>query len=152
MGVHLTHKTRISDSSLYDEVCTVCGRTDGQLAGRCPGMPHTRNEARARGVPHYYTGLPCRNGHVALRYKDGSCTECMKYHRKRWLKENPDQRREKERRYREAHSEELKLYQRQWRASNPDKIKEYNRKRRRKARNQATPQEVVEPPSLPEGW
>jgi hypothetical protein len=25
---HPTHKTRYSDSSLYDEVCTLCGVTD----------------------------------------------------------------------------------------------------------------------------
>lgn len=26
--VHPTHKTRFSDSSFYDEVCTLCGVTD----------------------------------------------------------------------------------------------------------------------------
>lgn len=33
------HKTRHSDSSLYDEVCTVCGKTDrnGGLEGSCTG-------------------------------------------------------------------------------------------------------------------
>ena len=35
----MEHKTRYSDSSLYDEVCEVCGATDsnGDLNGPCPG-------------------------------------------------------------------------------------------------------------------
>ena len=28
MRVHESHRTRLSDSSLYDEVCTLCGATD----------------------------------------------------------------------------------------------------------------------------
>lgn len=36
--VHATHKTRFSDSSLYDEICTACGCTDSQkeLENPCP--------------------------------------------------------------------------------------------------------------------
>ncbi|WP_040771806.1 hypothetical protein, partial [Rhodopseudomonas sp. B29] len=30
---HPTHKTRFSDSSLYDEVCTLCGENDGSING-----------------------------------------------------------------------------------------------------------------------
>lgn len=40
---HPTHKTRYSDSSLYDEVCTQCGGTDGigdrSLNAPCPCAP-----------------------------------------------------------------------------------------------------------------
>lgn len=37
-SVHKTHKTRLSDSSLYDEVCTLCGATDrgSSLERPCP--------------------------------------------------------------------------------------------------------------------
>lgn len=39
------HKTRMSDSSLYDEVCVWCGATDGNgvaaLNGPCPKAPVT---------------------------------------------------------------------------------------------------------------
>ncbi len=31
MGVHPTHKTRMSDSSSFDEICIYCGATDGTL-------------------------------------------------------------------------------------------------------------------------
>lgn len=37
-----------------------------------------RESARALGLKRYFTGLPCRNGHVAERYVScGNCTECL---------------------------------------------------------------------------
>lgn len=40
--------------------------------------PKTRAEAQAIGATHYFTGLPCKHGHIALRKLKGSCTECLK--------------------------------------------------------------------------
>src|SRR6266404_7203653 len=44
-----THKTRYSDSSLYDEVCTVCGARDFSIGpdeiGNAPCPGHTRRVA-----------------------------------------------------------------------------------------------------------
>lgn len=38
-----------------------------------------RKSAMKTGVVHYYTGIPCKRGHVAKRYTNTSnCTECMK--------------------------------------------------------------------------
>lgn len=28
MGIHPSHKTRFSDASTFDEICTLCGATD----------------------------------------------------------------------------------------------------------------------------
>ena len=58
MIVHPTHKTRMSDSLLYDEVCTVCGATDGahgSLDSPCRGT-----EEQASTVPN--TGQKQLNG------------------------------------------------------------------------------------------
>lgn len=39
----------------------------------------SRSEAVERHAKHYYTGRPCKSGHVALRYvSTGSCVECAK--------------------------------------------------------------------------
>jgi hypothetical protein len=37
-----------------------------------------REEAKARGEMKYYSGVPCRHGHIGLRYVcgDGSCVDC----------------------------------------------------------------------------
>jgi hypothetical protein len=41
---HPSHKTRYSDSSIYDEVCEFCGGTDASgdmsLGSECPGDPN----------------------------------------------------------------------------------------------------------------
>jgi 5-methylcytosine-specific restriction endonuclease McrA len=40
--------------------------------------PKTRAEAKTTGATHYFTGIPCARGHIALRKTKGSCIECMK--------------------------------------------------------------------------
>jgi hypothetical protein len=40
--------------------------------------PTTRQEAKATGATHYYTGVPCKHGHIALRKTKGVCVECLK--------------------------------------------------------------------------
>ena len=42
-------------------------------------MAHTRNEAQLRKAVHYYTGKPCRVGHVATRLTmTGECDVCRR--------------------------------------------------------------------------
>jgi hypothetical protein len=36
----------------------------------------SRADAVARGELFYFTGKPCKNGHVAKRYLSGTCIEC----------------------------------------------------------------------------
>ena len=68
----------------------------------------SRKDAKALGLKRYFTGKPCKYGHVAQRFADNkSCVECVKrytkkrdstprrreYDRKRklrWAKENPE--------------------------------------------------------------
>lgn len=47
--------------------------------------PKTRKEAKEQGVAHYYTGEPCKHGHITLRKTKGSCVGCLKIE---WLKAN----------------------------------------------------------------
>ena len=41
-------------------------------------LPKTRSEAKAQGAKFYFTGEPCKHGHVAPRKTQGACTECLK--------------------------------------------------------------------------
>jgi hypothetical protein len=41
-------------------------------------LPKTRSEAKAQGVKFYFTGEPCKHGHVAPRKTKGVCVACMK--------------------------------------------------------------------------
>lgn len=48
-------------------------------------LPKTRAEAKATGATHYFTGEPCKHGHIAPRKTKGACIECLK---DEWAKAN----------------------------------------------------------------
>ena len=41
-------------------------------------LPKSRSEALAVGAPFYFTGVPCKRGHIAARETKGNCTQCRK--------------------------------------------------------------------------
>lgn len=41
-------------------------------------LPKTRAEAKAAGAKYYFTGDPCKHGHIAPRKTKGACIECLK--------------------------------------------------------------------------
>jgi len=47
--------------------------------------PKTRKDAKEVGAKYYYTGEPCKHGHIALRKTKGACVECL---RVEWEKSN----------------------------------------------------------------
>jgi len=48
-------------------------------------LPATREEAKKIGNKYYFTGQPCKHGHVAPRKTKGACIECLKVE---WVKGN----------------------------------------------------------------
>jgi 5-methylcytosine-specific restriction endonuclease McrA len=41
-------------------------------------LPTTRIEAKKTGSKYYFTGQPCKHGHIAPRKTKGACVECLK--------------------------------------------------------------------------
>jgi 5-methylcytosine-specific restriction endonuclease McrA len=41
-------------------------------------LPKTRADAKAQGAKYYFTGEPCKHGHIAPRKTKGACIECLK--------------------------------------------------------------------------
>ena len=41
-------------------------------------LPKTRAGAKAAGAKYYFTGEPCKHGHIAPRKTKGACVECLK--------------------------------------------------------------------------
>lgn len=81
----------------------------------------TRKEAKDRGLKRYFTGKPCKHGHIAERHTvDGACTECSKSKNKKRLINNPEKRRIYARRNYEKHKEAIKLRVKKWRRNNPE--------------------------------
>ena len=48
-------------------------------------LPKTREEAKKTGSKYYFTGQPCKHGHIAARKTKGTCIECLKVE---WAKGN----------------------------------------------------------------
>ena len=122
-------------------------------------LPKTRAEAKATGAKYYFTGEPCKHGHIAPRKTKGACVECLKVE---WEKGNQTRaeyfrqynqseagqkaKREYYERNREAvvaraqaRSDAAKnAYKQKYKEANPDMYKEMVSLRRRRFR-QATP-------------
>jgi hypothetical protein len=122
--------------------------------------PKTRAEAKATGATHYFTGVPCVRGHIALRKTKGACVECMK---EDWAVDNERRKqlpkseaaKEAGRRYyaknkefvkaRASHrpAEEKRRSKDKWDALHPEDRKARNSNRKRRHR-MATPKWVTD--------
>ena len=81
--------------------CKTCGRLSTRVArkgerlekvakAQYDGTIITIEEARGKGLRHYFTGVPCARGHVALRATSTrSCTECRLKIGRAWRKGEP---------------------------------------------------------------
>ena len=109
-----------------------------------------KKEAEMLGLDHYFTGKPCKYGHVSERYTQScNCIECRigpagaagynkKYYdehieecrevSRRWQAEHPEKKRESIKRFHTKHPEKRREYARVRRAKDPEKMREYNRR------------------------
>lgn len=95
------------------------------LAETTPDQPAviSRPEAKARGLKHYYTGAPCKHGHVAERMtSNGVCLACSpSIARRARANESRAVAAERRKRWRVANPGKEKARIDRWLASNPDK-------------------------------
>ena len=122
-------------------------------------LPKTRAEAQRTGSTHYFTGEPCKHGHIAPRKTKGACVECLKaewqrgnetraeYFREYNMSEHGQKanqgyyERDKEAVVERAQARppaKKQAYRRAHKAANPDLYRELVNARRRRFR-QATP-------------
>jgi hypothetical protein len=107
----------------------------------------SRDEAMALGLKHYFTGVPCKHGHITERnVRSGRCLECFREYQRGYQRArraaNPEKVRGREREaarkhraadpegyssqqaaWRAANKEEIAAYKRQWYAKNKDKVR-----------------------------
>ncbi len=87
-----------------------------------------RKIARKQGLTRYFTGKPCKWGHVVDRYvSDGQCVECAWEWGRKWAAANPEKARERNRKRYVANSEKAKERVRKDRMANPEKWMEWAR-------------------------
>jgi len=122
-------------------------------------LPKSREEAKQTGSKYYFTGQPCKHGHIAPRKTKGSCLDCLKAE---WTKGNEtradyfrqynqsDAGQKAKKEYYARNKEEIiaraqarpdaakTAYKQEYKTRNPDLYKELVSLRRRRFR-QATP-------------
>lgn len=110
-----------------------------------------RQAARALGLKRYFTGKPCKHGHIAERQvANGSCLECAflrnrKFHAanpekayewaRRWIEKHPDERRALGRQYYRKNREKVLAGNAAWKAKNPEWFVNYHRRWKEKNRD-----------------
>lgn len=80
-------------------------------------------QARQEGLKRYFTGKPCKRGHVAERHVAGGCVECDREDQRRYYKNNPEEKKAESVAYREGNREITRKIQRDYYARNSARIK-----------------------------
>jgi hypothetical protein len=121
------------------------------------------NEAKVLGRKRYFTGKPCKHGHIAERsVRSGRCLKCFREYQQEYQREhraaNPEKVREREREaarkrratdpkgysnqqaaWRAENKEKIAAYQRQWYLKNKDKVRSQQAAWRAAKKNKRSP-------------
>jgi hypothetical protein len=86
-----------------------------------------RRAARNAGSPRYFTGRPCKHGHIAERWvHNGACAECVAINAAKWVlgdrERNPEKYRAYGRTAHEQHREAKLVRSREYQAENGEAI------------------------------
>ena len=85
----------------------------------------TRAEAKAQGLVRYYTGEPCKRGHVCERHTcDFKCLMCNAEKAKERRAKDPERERRRRKEWREKNKEKLREQRRARYLANPEKHRE----------------------------
>ena len=97
----------------------------------------TRKEAKAKGLTKYFTGLPCKYGHIVDRQTaNGVCISCRANIGAKYAAAHPEKMRDKHRNYeasligekKERRLHKRKIANRKYASANPEKIADKSRK------------------------
>jgi 5-methylcytosine-specific restriction endonuclease McrA len=98
----------------------------------------SRKEAQSSGLKRYFTGKPCKHGHVCERYARGKeCVKCAAENRLKWGAENPNKVSSGNKRWRQENEERCRANSKNWRLSNLEKKRLDNTKWREENREKA---------------
>ena len=89
----------------------------------------TRQEALSAGLTTYFTGKPCKHGHIAERQVSSfGCMVCARDAFKRWRERNLESQKARITAYVNENREKVNLRKRQIRAANKDKVRAQRRR------------------------
>ncbi len=91
-------------------------------------MHSTKKAAKAAGHQHYYTGKPCKRGHLSPRYASGNCFECASLRHQRAYIKKPrklvtrEEKLARQRAYYQENKEKLKVWKQAYYLKNKEEI------------------------------
>src|SRR5689334_12816983 len=84
----------------------------------------TRAEAIAAGLTQYFTGKPCKHGHISERLVANKvCMACAKLHKTAYREKHPDRVSARYAAWRAGHREELATYLHEYRTARAEELK-----------------------------
>lgn len=91
-------------------------------------LPSTPKEAKLKGEKYYFTGKPCKNGHVDKRAShNGVCMSCLQIATAKWTEKHPEKGAEYARAYRSKNIDKLRAEGREYRrakwATDPESMR-----------------------------
>lgn len=104
----------------------------------------SREDAKEKGLKRFYTGEPCKNGHLVERQiSDGRCIECRDMNSKVQYEKSKDERLKRRKEYYQENKamtlakineyyiqnkEEILKYKKKWHAENADRMRELQKR------------------------
>lgn len=109
----------------------------------CSASLISRKEALTKGLAKYFTGKPCKYGHIAKRrVSNWNCVVCETEKarkayakdpsvnlrsQKKWREKTPEHQKHRYKMYRQQNSNRVKQYMQNWRKENAEAQKEYKK-------------------------
>jgi hypothetical protein len=99
----------------------------------------TRKEAKEQGLRYYFTGEPCKHGHLSEKFvSNGTCLVCTRKQAYGWAKENKDKVVQNKKKYRQKHKDKEKISKKLWAQKNKAR-RSAAQSKREAAKKQRTP-------------
>ena len=84
----------------------------------------SRKDALQQGLKQYFTGKPCKRGHLDWRWVKGyQCVECKRKNTREWLNSHPTVRYANRKRWQGLNREKHNAAAREYRRKNPEKVR-----------------------------
>jgi hypothetical protein len=95
----------------------------------------SRSEAKKKGLKYFFTGKPCKHGHIAPQYVSCyKCVKCNKLNGSAWYKDNKERHRKLTKNWRKNNIERARELDREWYYNNPDKRHQWQKDNPKKSR------------------
>lgn len=85
----------------------------------------TKQVAKDLQMKRYFTGRPCKSGHISIRYKDGKCAACLAIASAEWQSKNPEKVKKAKRKYLEENRDKHYRSVERWQAENRHRLRSY---------------------------